>query len=128
MKKTWFIWAIIVLFSISILLELGTDYGVLFAGHTYYSSLFLSLIAILSLNLDVLFSAVLVYKLFYLRPDALLWTNIEFGYSILRLIFQMFADATLNTGTLIPNGIEVIVLALIWWAFYANLSKVLRRA
>lgn len=128
MKKTLYIWIIICLFSISILLELGTDYGVLFVGHTYYSSASLSLIAIASLNLDIILSTILIYKLFYLRQDALLWTNIEFGYSILRLVFQMFADATLGTGTLVSNGIEVIVLIIIWWTFYHHLQRILSEA
>jgi hypothetical protein len=125
MKKTWAVWAIIALFAVSILLELATDYEVLLGGHAYYSSATLSLIAVLSLNLDIIFSAVLIYKLFYLRSDALLWTNIEFGYSVIRLLFQMIADTLLNTGTSIANGIEVLVLILIWRAFYNHLKRLL---
>ena len=125
MKMTLAIWAIICLFLVSILLELATDYGVLIAGHTYYSNAALSLIAIMSLNLDIIFSAVFIYKLFFLRPDALLWTNIEFGYSTLRLLFGVTADALLRTGTLIPNSVEMLIVVLIWWAFYRHLQRVL---
>jgi hypothetical protein len=125
MKKTWAVWAIICVFALSVLLELTADYGVLIAGHAYYSNAALSLIAVLSLNLDIIVSAVLVYKLFNLNWDALVWTNIEFGYSVVRLMFQMTADAVLNTGTLIPNGVEMLIVILIWWAFYRHLQEIL---
>jgi hypothetical protein len=47
MKKTSIIWAITGLFSLSILLELVTDYSVLIVGHAYYSDAVLSLIAVI---------------------------------------------------------------------------------
>jgi hypothetical protein len=86
-----------------------------------YSHLLLSFL----LNLDILFSTILVYKLFYLHQDALLWTNIEFGYSVLRFLFSMVADALLHTGTLTSNGVEILVLVLTWWLFYKHLQRVL---
>jgi hypothetical protein len=125
MKKTWPVWAIICLFAGSILLELITDYSVLITGHALYSNPTFSLIAALSLNLDIIFSAIFIYKLFYLRPDVLLWTNIEFGYSTLRLLYSMTVDAFLGTGTLIANSIEVLVLIVIWWALYHHLKRLL---
>jgi hypothetical protein len=125
MKRTWPVWAIIRLLAVSILLELITDYSVLITGHAFYSNPTFSLIAALSLNLDIIFSAIFIYKLFYLRPDVLLWTNIEFGYSTLRLLFSMTIDVLLGTGTLIPNSVEVLVLILIWTVFYRHLKRLL---
>jgi hypothetical protein len=128
MKKTRFVWAIIFLFSVSDLFECLTSYAVLVLGHSYYSNTTLSAMAAVQLNLDIVLSSILVYKLLYLRPDALWWANIAFGFSTLRLLFSMAADATLNTGTLMANAIEVVIVVLIWQLFYNHLKRILSRS
>ena len=102
MKKTWIVWAVICVFILSIIIEIAADDSAILGGNVYYTNGVLSMIAIMALNVDIMLSSVLVYKLFYLRPDAVLWTNIEFGYSTLRLLFGVIADLLLHTGTAVP--------------------------
>jgi len=127
MKKTTFVWIIIILFFISILSELLSLVGLGLVGlSSYYGSYdVLNIIAVISLILDIVISSIFVYKLYCQKRDAILWTNITFGYAVLRLVFAMIADIVSNKGTIVGNGIEIIIIIILWLSFCKHLRKLI---
>src|SRR6266568_5343464 len=95
MRKTAFVWIIMVLFCLSVLSELLSSIGLSVAGlSSYYGSHnALNAIALVSLILDIIIGGVFIYKLFIFKKDVIYWTDIVFGYSVLRLIFAIIADS-----------------------------------
>ena len=126
MKKTIYIWVIIVLISISVLTELLSIAGLTVTGlSSYYgSNVILNYIAVISLVLDIIISLVFLYNLVTLKKDVLLWTNIAFGYTVLRLLFAIFADVVSIKGTALANSIEIVIILVIWSLFYKHLKKI----
>lgn len=127
MKKTVYVWIIIVLFSLSLIGELLALVGTMFSGLSlYYGNLIiLNYIAVIALALDIIVSLVFVYNLFSLKKSALSWTNIAFGYAVLRLLFAIFADIVITKGTALINSIEIIIILIVWSLFYKHLKKIL---
>ena len=126
MKKTVYIWIIIISLSVSVVTELlavaelgTTDLSLYYGTHTV-----LNYIAVISLILDIIISLVFLYNLFTLTRAALLWTNIAFGYTVLRLLFAIFADVVSMKGTALVNGIGLVIILVVWGLFYKHLKKI----
>jgi hypothetical protein len=82
-------------------------------------------LAIISLVIDFILSIVLWRKLWTLNDDVLRWTNVYFGWSIVRCIFASAADIISNNGTQLDNIVELGVIAAIWVLLYKHLKHIM---
>ncbi|MCX5696667.1 MAG: hypothetical protein NTU54_01630 [Candidatus Omnitrophica bacterium] len=127
MKKTIYVWLIIVFFILSVAIELLALTSLPLRGlRSYYGNhAVLNIIAVVLLLLDIAISLFYLYKLFLLKKDVVLWTDIILGYAVLRGIFTIIADVISSKGTAVANSIEIIIILIIWKLFRKHLKKIL---
>lgn len=118
MKKTGFVWFVIIVGSINTLLML---FGLLMQSNESVINIVVSVIT-------VLISLVYLYKLFLMKSNLRVWTNIFFGLNIFASIFSVvsiyISSGGINpTSALISNGIVVAAVILIWVLFYKHIVK-----
>jgi predicted DNA-binding transcriptional regulator len=133
MKKTGFVWFILVigtadlLFGLFLLISQFTgSSGIQYTGNT--------MLGILGTLLEIIgfvISAIYIYKLYQMRTDIIKWTNISFGYSVFVLVFSS-VGIVINTGNLvaavISNLFTVIIMAVLWGLFCRHLKKLMSKS
>jgi len=123
MKKSIYIWLVIALFILSVSSELLASAALALGLQSYYGNhTFLNAIAVVLLVLDIVLSLIYLCKLFLLKKDVLLWTDIVLGYAVLRGIFSIVADVISSKGTGMANSIEIIIILIIWKLFRKHLK------
>ena len=127
MKKTTFIWVILVILGISVVLEVfgAVTLAVTRDLSAYYGNhLILNVSAAILLAADIVLTALFCTKLWTLKNDVLRWTNIYFGWCVFRSIFAIIADIISDKGTQLSNAVELAVIVAVWALLYRHLKTV----
>jgi uncharacterized membrane protein YfcA len=126
MKKTVWIWIIVILFIISVASQIFALIGVSTVGISLYYGTYniLNVIAVTSLVIDIIISIIFVYHLLKLK-NVLLWTDIALGYAIVRIVYSIFAGVVSSKGTTTVNIVELVIILIVWFFFRKHLKKVL---
>ena len=128
MKKTTLIWTVIALLGVSVVLELLSASVIAITQNIslYYGShIALDVLAVIFLLVDICITAFYIIKLWNLTGDVLFWTNAQFGWSVFRGIFSIFADIVSDKGTQFGNLAELMVIMAVWLVFYSHLKRLL---
>jgi hypothetical protein len=127
MKKTTFIWVILVILGISVVLEIFGAVTLAISQNlsAYYGNhLILNVLAATLLAADVVLTVLFSTKLWTLKNDVLRWTNMYFCWSVFRSIFAIIADILSNKGTQFGNAVELAVILALWPLLYRHLKTV----
>lgn len=122
-KKTWVIYTLLVVLGISVFLDTLALISGIFVQPFYGSYTILNTLAMIFTVPDIIFSAVYFYMLLKVKNNLMFWTNIVFGYSIVRAIFSIIADVIAKTGSVYSNVIQLIVVLIVWYLLYKYFSK-----
>ena len=125
-KKTVWIWIIVIWFIISVASQIFALIGVSTVGISLYYGTYniLNVIAVTSLVIDIIISIIFVYHLLKLK-NVLLWTDIALGYAIVRIVYSIFAGVVSSKGTTTVNIVELVIILIVWFFFRKHLKKVL---
>lgn len=125
MKKTFFIWTVIVLLVLKIIFDVGTFVTVLaFYEASNITSLLLSTDSLI-LVLEIVLTIILLAKLVKNSSRSMVWTHIVFGYSILHYLYGLFV-VRINgeiVGYNLLNYILPLITIIIWITFIKHLKK-----
>ena len=133
MKKTGFVWFVIIIGTLNFLFVLFLLFNELTGVNEiqFMGSTTLKVFGVAINVVGLAISAIYIYKLCKMKSDALKWTNISFGYSVFTLIFSSFSIAT-STGKLISaissNSLSIIVIIVLWVLFYRHLKKIMLKS
>ena len=132
MKKTGFVWFMIILTIIGTLLGILSTIAE-YTGSTpisYTGDPTLGIIGIILNVITFIISIVYVVKLYKMTPDSIKWTNITFISYIIVLLFSIIGIA-INTGDIstgIISNLPVLVIEVaLWVLFYKHLRKIMVR-
>ena len=129
MKKSAFIWIVLVVGIIDLLIELGALITRLSGafGYAYLGNNILGDVGLIVSLAGIVVSIIYLYKLYLLKADILKWTNITFGYSIFTLVFSSIG-ILINSGSILgaifANIFSFIITIVIWVFFYRHLKKI----
>ncbi len=123
MKKTWVIYVLLVVFGMSVVLDSLALVSAIFVHPYYGGHTILNLLATIFVIPDIIFSAIYFSKLFYTKQSIVFWTNVVFGYSVIRSIFSIICDVIAQTGTTISNIVELGVVMIIWYILWKYFIK-----
>lgn len=120
-KKTIYIWVLIVLEIINIPIILLSLFADLYIGNPT-----LGKIGMLLNMIALIITLIWLHRAFLLKKDLIRWTNINFGFGILLLLFSSLS-IYLNTGNiesaLLGNVILMIITLIIWITFVMHIKK-----
>ncbi len=137
MKKTGFIWVVIVVLSLYFLVTIISVASRLINPSSILllpgSSTTLFIIGLFISILAVVITGIFTYKLYKMSTDVIKWAKIAFGYSVLSSLLE-FVFTYINrinipnfTVVIIFGVIITIVTIIIWIIFINHLKKVTDR-
>lgn len=115
MKKSFYIWLVIILLSLGVLLE---AYSLFFTSAPMYEYL-MNIITIIVYS-------VLLAKLFKLHKDVVRWIHIVFGWTVIGMIYNIImtiSDQGSAKAILITNVIFWGIFLAIWISFVRHIKK-----
>jgi len=118
MKKTGFVWFIIIIGALNSLLGMFVVYPSIIEAVSEKTSLLIVLNLIVSI-ISIATWLIYLYELLFMKYGALRWTNIAFGFDIFTIIF-----AIVTTSVFVEFELIVGVAWIILWIFtYRHLNK-----
>lgn len=119
MKKTGFIWFILVIGVLNLILGIASFFapGVLASAFSSGKEIFNTIISVIS----IVIWAIYLCKLFTMKGDLIKWTNITFGFDIIAIVLSVF----INGGTTIVFYLfSAIIWIVLWVLTYKHLKKI----
>ncbi len=128
MKKTGFVWFMLVVAVINVVLAI-LSLTITVPGTEYAGNAALGYLGTLIGVVGIIISVIFIYKLFKMTNDILKWTNTTFGYDVFSMIFSSVvvyinSNGTNPTTAIISNVIVLIIILVIWSLFNKHLKKI----